>query len=185
MHKIHLNLSANALALLKDYACWVVKVWDEPKEGYNLRDHAIMALGLCGESSEVVETTLATNHGDANTLKRNITKELGDCLYYAVILAMAQGYEFHTAISSNEVCYELKDLPYFSGFIAEKYKKEIRKSTELNSVNIASSLEIYLNVLIFCCEQYTDGFIGVMHENQVKLNDRLSRNVLIGEGNDR
>lgn len=186
MNDLRLNLSPLVIDKLHDYAKWVVEVWDEPKEGYLLRDHAIMTLGLCGESSEVVETLeKATSSDPEDVLKKGLTKELGDCLYYAVMIAKAQNYGFLSSGEESSNSYELKDLPYYSGFIAEKYKKEIRKSPNIPIIDIKLQLEEYFKVLVFCCEQYTEGFLHVMQENEIKLNDRLRRNVLIGEGNDR
>mgnify|MGYP003349699262 CR=1 FL=1 len=186
MNKLSLNLSPLLIEKLQAYSQWVVDVWDEPKEGYLLRDHAIMTLGLCGESSEVVETVEKANQTDSkDALKKSLTKELGDCLYYTVMIAKSQGYGFSSHQESSSALYNLKDLPYYSGFIAEKYKKEIRKSPDIPNIDIKAQLEEYFNVLIWCCEQHTDGFLHVMQENEIKLNDRLRRNVLIGEGNDR
>lgn len=186
MNKLSLNLTQKQISQLQDYAHWVVKVWDEPKDGYLLRDHAIMALGLCGESSEVVETIDRQDPVYLSAeLKKDLSKELGDCLYYVIMIAMAHNYDFVTNEEQESKMYELNDLPYLSGFVAEKYKKEIRKSTTVSTIDLKAPLQKYLNCLIFCCEQYSDGFLYVLQENQNKLNDRLSRNVLIGDGNNR
>lgn len=87
---------------LNEYGKFVDKRWmGGPPEKLELRDHYIMTVGLAGEVGEVCEL-LKKHVRDGNPIDhKNLTKELGDVLYYLVRIATAYGIEPQSLLEAN------------------------------------------------------------------------------------
>lgn len=64
---------------LAEYAAWARSRWLKVPDFTNLKDISVMVMGLVGEAAEL---SLVSEHDTAN-----LALELGDCGYYAVLLA--------------------------------------------------------------------------------------------------
>jgi len=71
---------------LNEYKAWVVSAWtSKTKKEYTLRDDFIMTVGLGGETGEVLEV-LKKAERDGKLDKDDLTLELGDVLYYLMMI---------------------------------------------------------------------------------------------------
>lgn len=64
-------------------------------------DIARLALGLCGESGEVAEQVKKVLRGDGVILNEELTKELGDILWYIAVLASQFDIEMEDIAFTN------------------------------------------------------------------------------------
>ena len=87
---------------LNEYGAFVDERWmGGSPENLQLRDHYIMTVGLAGEVGEVCEV-LKKHVRDGNPIdKKNLTKELGDVLYYLTRIATAYGIEPQALMDAN------------------------------------------------------------------------------------
>jgi NTP pyrophosphatase (non-canonical NTP hydrolase) len=74
---------------IANFQDWVERGWtrkvDSPSD--EVRELAVMALGLCGEAGEVVEHIKKELRGDGPANQHEICKELGDVLHYLCRIA--------------------------------------------------------------------------------------------------
>lgn len=85
--------------LLQDYAEWTDDTWfsaDDP-------DRALMiaALGLAGETGEVIELVKKFARGDGPIDTNRLKLELGDVMYYAARLCRMTGIDFDSVFEAN------------------------------------------------------------------------------------
>jgi NTP pyrophosphatase (non-canonical NTP hydrolase) len=93
---------------ITEYQNWVVKMWSSRrpvgKNGlrkYTLKDNYIMTAGLAGEMGEVMEHLKKDVRDERPADKRELTKELGDVLYYLMAVADKNGIEAQDIIDTN------------------------------------------------------------------------------------
>jgi NTP pyrophosphatase (non-canonical NTP hydrolase) len=82
------------------YAQWTEMFWNETPAPIEIRDLAIMGLGLAGESGETVEHIKKhIRNGEVDVGKLKL--ELGDVLYYWARICRAYGVEPTDIMGSN------------------------------------------------------------------------------------
>lgn len=84
--------------ILDEYAAWARTMWLSDK--LEERDLTIMSLGLAGETGEVLEL-LKKRVRDGNLDMVNLKKELGDVIYYWVMLCNAFGLQPTEVMMTN------------------------------------------------------------------------------------
>lgn len=84
---------------IDDYAIWARSMW--MSSSIEERDITIMSLGLPGETGEVVELLKKRVRDGVLDLK-NLKKELGDVLYYWVMLCVTFGFKPSEVIEANQ-----------------------------------------------------------------------------------
>lgn len=89
---------------LKTFQKWCVSVWDSKrtkgKRAYTIRDLYIMSVGLPGEVGEVLEPMKKAVRDGKPIDKHEMTLELGDVLYYLLVIA-----DYH-GISADDLAKE-------------------------------------------------------------------------------
>ena len=89
---------------VKEYIEFNEKVWrgKEDARAGNDKDVAICALGLAGESGEVVEHFKKYFRDDKEYFgKKEVALELGDVFYYWIRLVQAAGFSFEEILEMN------------------------------------------------------------------------------------
>jgi NTP pyrophosphatase (non-canonical NTP hydrolase) len=103
------------VAFLESYQQWVYSMWNfhdweakKKKVFPSIKDDAIMALGLAGESGEVVDCMKKIIRGKRKFLGKDIKEiegelllELGDVLYYLTMIANRFNISLKDVIESN------------------------------------------------------------------------------------
>jgi len=88
---------------LDNFAEWCKAGWtrraDTPHD--HLRELSVMALGLAGESGEVIEHIKKEIRGDGPLDKQKLKLELGDVLHYACRIALEYGITMNDVMVSN------------------------------------------------------------------------------------
>ena len=108
------------------YQDWVRRMWNWQEPGEKLkrltqRDDRMMELGLGGETGEVLELIKKFVRSKANKIdKAHLTEELGDVLYYVMMIGSRYG------ISMNDIIFE--NVKKLEGRKAKHLKKRKRKS---------------------------------------------------------
>lgn len=167
-------------------------------------------MGLVGEIGEMIDK-ITRLHVPSN--KTEITKEIGDCLWYLVntiedvkmscsiidILEDVTDQRGSTTDSFTQLGTKLiapKDarsvfirLLVYSGRIAEIAKKTLRDTSGVIPTNKYSELRHSLGEILLClfdiCTQWNINMDDVAQINIDKLFDRRNRGVLSGSGDDR
>lgn len=80
---------------------WVRRGWTRNGEPDELRDLAVMALGLAGETGEVVEPIKKEIRGDGPVDRDALTLELGDVLHYLCRIASHYNIPMYQIIAMN------------------------------------------------------------------------------------
>ena len=163
-------------------------------------------LGLCGESGELIDKLTETG---VHHSKDEITKEMGDVLWYVVNDAADAGLSFLDVCSTltggqradnfTELGAQMKTsddrrvptikLPIYAGRVAEVAKKQIRDSggtlpAEKKQI-IADSLPEVLRCLFEIAAQWSINLDDVAQVNIDKLFSRKERGQLQGSGDNR
>jgi len=90
---------------LKDFQDFCVGMWTGSKNHeYELHDDYVMGLGLSGEAGEVQELlkkAVRDKKDITKVDKKELTKELGDVLYYMMIICDRHGIEPDDVIKTN------------------------------------------------------------------------------------
>ncbi len=93
---------------ITEYQRWAVKGWsnrrpvnDKGQRYYTMRDRFIMTAGLPGETGEVLEHLKKAVRDGKVIDKKELTLELGDVLYYLLIIADANGIPAQEVIDAN------------------------------------------------------------------------------------
>jgi NTP pyrophosphatase (non-canonical NTP hydrolase) len=85
---------------LNDYQKWTRKIWSGNKKKLTLHDDFVMCVGLAGETGEVLEI-LKKKVRDKKMDKGELVKELGDVLYYMMMICNRHGIQAEDVIKVN------------------------------------------------------------------------------------
>lgn len=90
---------------LQEYKAWCVGIWTgSKKKRYTLHDDYVMGLGLPGEVGEVLELLKKAQRDKKSVLKVNkkkLVKEIGDVLYYMMMICRRQDIDPQDVINTN------------------------------------------------------------------------------------
>lgn len=102
---------------IRAYQEWVRRIWDykdfsEPLRRLNQRDDLIMSLGLAGETGEVLEIIKKHFRSRGKKIDReHLKEELGDVLYYLMMIATRYKINAQEIIDCNYVkCEKRKSI---------------------------------------------------------------------------
>lgn len=168
----------------------------------NERDHHIITHGLPGETGEVMEVLQKRHDLDnkmsADEIRTNLIKELGDVFYYWCMIVYMYSYSGnHTGNlfadeleggvqkhSDHGTMYITLGFAASVGRITEIFKKEIRDG-EFDEQKLDKYLKEALEYWLALCDVFHVDPHEVLAVNRAKIEDRHSRNVIRGEGDDR
>ena len=88
------------------YQEWVVSMWNGKPSRFTLRDDYIMSVGLGGETGEVLELLKKNVRDGKDINKDDLTKELGDVLYYLFMIAHRNNISASNIIRTNIIKLE-------------------------------------------------------------------------------
>jgi len=100
----------NDISFTAAYQHWVLAAWNyyDSLSKLDIRDDFIMCTGLGGETGEVLEIVKKLERDSKKLtpdkirkMKENLRLELGDVLYYLVMIATRHGIALDTIIKSN------------------------------------------------------------------------------------
>jgi hypothetical protein len=181
---------------LQAYARWTASAWLRSPSLLTEADHAVMALGLAGETSEVLEEL------EESAIKTSVTaglsKELGDAVYYCARIAecfsvpiTAPDAVFITAsLDSERARSAYIRMAIHEGRVCEAIKKLIRDGVLPENqaafkaklqLGLTGYLQAWLEVLAAAGLTPQD----VLRENKLKIEGRIARGTQQGSGNDR
>jgi|SRR5882724_8994055 len=88
---------------IEDFATWVEAVWTRKvdSEKDELRELAVMTLGLAGECGEVIEPIKKEIRGDGPLDRVKLQLELGDVLHYLCRIASHYGLNMESIMIAN------------------------------------------------------------------------------------
>ena len=90
---------------LREYQQWCVGIWSSKKKRrYTLHDDYVMGLGLPGEVGEVLELLKKAKRDKGSVTKANkkkVTKEVGDVLYYMMVILHRHGIDPQEVMKVN------------------------------------------------------------------------------------
>lgn len=179
------------------YIAWAESRWVDAKLHAihpELARQVVMAMGLAGETGELVEVLedwLSTGIRD----EKNIKKEIGDAMYYWACLVQAFGFNggqmFADAAPTEATCpskmFAIRasmQLVSAQGKVLEATKKYIRDGA-LDNGRLEGGLMAFARAWrILCVTQGLD-WLDVLKCNQDKVEGLLARGTLRGSGNDR
>lgn len=164
-----------------------------------------LALGLCSEAAECVELIDKLRNAGPGRLAEEIGGEIGDVLWYCARMAVTFNFDFHVIVGEAKKRYDaqyssletlLRELTVDCGLIAGKIKKQLRDGHAWNGeqreearqyiaeklIHIITTV-VYLSDELFRtgCRRYGN-LERILDENRAKLESRLARNVLSGDG---
>lgn len=184
-------MDTDSKKVLSEYADWAESLWlSGPKEGWGLKDQAIMSLGLVGEAIEALE--VAVDHELRS--ESDAIKEMGDSLYYWSLMARDVGLEPASLFPQNiagpreRLDWELfrskaERMVIAAGQVSEAQKKRWRDET--SPEKLIEKMERFAESWVECCEALGISWQGALRVNQSKVNDRKARGALKGSGNHR
>ena len=183
---------------LNDYQCYAMSDMFHPIASLDFR---WTALGLCGETGEVVEKfkkILRDCNGEIRDEHRaSIKKELGDCLWYLTSVVHAYKLSLQDVYKPNlSIHFEDKyDLIFclfdMANTIALAVRKDYRviATVGVHDLHVSRSWKNRLAEYLYLLEQISlwmqTTLIEVATTNLDKLFDRHQRNVLGGSGDNR
>lgn len=145
------------------------------------------ALGLCGESSEVLRLkgTFDEDNPILDKACYHLERELGDVLWYAATTCKAIGYDFVSIVNDAVLCsdhpmftvnYSMTLISIDSGIISDVVKKITFHGHELNSDNICcigmKTSEIVTLIGYISTEILNKSILEIMDTNIEKLSAR-------------
>lgn len=89
---------------IDEYKDWCVTIWTGKKRKMGMRDDYIMGMGLPGEVGEVLELLKKSVRDKKDITKVNKTKlikELGDVMYYLMMMCHRHGLPPSAVIAAN------------------------------------------------------------------------------------
>lgn len=85
----------------EDFEAFALEMWNwGKKKRLTIKDDYIMATGLGGETGEVLEV-LKKAKRDKKFNKNDLANELGDVLYYVIIIAHRHGLTLNDLMTAN------------------------------------------------------------------------------------
>lgn len=177
---------------LAEYAAWARSRWLTVPDATDLKDVSVMVLGLVGEAAEL---SLVDEHDTAN-----LALELGDCSYYAVLLATTFNLDLAGCVQPyrlvepkpmrcNKPHAELTlKLLQTGGKICEVIKKAIRDGIADDSADTAMRktlqglLREYWNHLHEIAEPTNFSGLDALARNHEKVERRIAAGTLQGNG---
>lgn len=90
---------ADSLDLI-EYQRWVLDIWSTKKKKLTLSDDYVMGMGLGGETGEVLEI-LKKNVRDNKLDLNHLSEEIGDVLYYLVMICNRHGLSLGDVIEQS------------------------------------------------------------------------------------
>lgn len=195
-----MQLSAD---IFSQYAEWAFSSWFSPHECGDVvaldgRDFAIMGLGLCGETVEVL--CALDGAQDAPGPTPDLLKELGDVVFYAAVLAVARGIQLALPLHPTRApTWSISDsaarleqayaLVRPAGQLAELLKKYIRDGASPDEAaldrKLGAQLQGVLTAWLSLCYLCGATPEEVLLLNQAKVNSRRDRGVMRGSGDNR
>ena len=179
------------------YVAWAQSRWVDSKlHGIHpeLASQVVMAMGLAGETGEVVEALedwLLTGIRD----EQNVKKELGDAFYYWASLVHAfkldGGQMFLGATLTEATCPSkayavtaILQLASAQGKVLEATKKYIRDGA-MDKTRLEAGMLAFVRAWRVVCTTQGFDWLDVLKYNQEKVESLLARGTLRGSGNDR
>ncbi len=89
---------------ISEYQKWCVRIWAGEERELTLHDDFVMCTGLPGEVGEVLELLKKAVRDKKNILlvnRKELIKEMGDVLYYLMVVAHRQGIDPQEIIAAN------------------------------------------------------------------------------------
>lgn len=158
-------------------------------------------LGLVNEAGEVADAYKQILKAGQNSQSAlNLAKESGDCLWYLSQVVRELGLEIDVELSALTEKYAdsvndetslqiaILSLVFESGEVAGIYKKVLRGDKSLDDSNKAKILNRCNDVLwsLYLIVKWVGYDLNTIAEmNIAKLNDRLNRGVIKGDGDNR
>lgn len=152
-----------------------------------------VGLGLCDEAVELEDAADRAKSGLSVAIRAAIIAELGDVLWYCARIALHKELSL-AFVWSEAVSLELDVVPDMrlmarcitrqAGSLAGKIKKELRDGTDCTAA-VVERIGMILRAAEAMCTGLQTTLVDVMAYNQRKLEDRLSRNVIKGSGDNR
>ncbi len=176
---------------LERYADWTVSVWSSKNPAGPLQPRCltIMSLGLCGECGEVMEL-LDTPGIDPDMAL--LPKEMGDVIYYWARICKA--FDFSPSelwpqspiprATDPSLFRVVLRLTASCGKVAEALKKHVRDDS-LDRDKLEQGLRGVAENWLLLCRMYGLDVPAILEANRLKVEDRRSRGVLRGNGDNR
>lgn len=82
---------------IEEYADWVDEVWSVPLD----KELPVIALGLAGESGEVIDIIKKSMVKSEQPDRDHLKEEMGDAIYYWVKLANYYGFDIEDILDAN------------------------------------------------------------------------------------
>lgn len=89
---------------LTEYKAWCAGIWTGSKRRLSLHDDFVMCTGLPGEVGEVLELLKKAQRDKKSVLlvnRKKLVKEIGDVLYYMMMICRRQGIDPQDVIDTN------------------------------------------------------------------------------------
>lgn len=182
---------------IDEHADWSLSIWHpsglDPTLDPQVFDHAVMGMGLAGESLETLEAAMADGPLDAQLMLH----ELGDTLYYWCVScsraglvpssAWPRGLDFDSAplapLPRPDIDSSAIQLAIASGRCAEAFKKMVRDGAP--PARLAAALPAMAERWAALARACGFSPSQVALANRAKLAGRALRGTLRGDGNDR
>lgn len=180
---------------IQAYTDWTETRWSVAKLADikpSTASELVMALGLGGETGEVIEEILNVVDGDVDSNRQPLMKELGDSIYYWARLSATLGLDVGPTFINVKA---LENLPEWvsdaalgmvvsAAKVSEVAKKYVRDGV-LNHDKIKLALADYAKSWQQTCILLGFPVLEVLETNQAKIEGRVLRKTVRGSGNDR
>lgn len=153
-----------------------------------------LMLGLGDEAGEVLEATVSLLKGNSSHKRELLAAEVGDVLWYLaqVLLQLDRslGDAWHASLgleSQFEASFAgaAMEVSIVASKMQGRYKKHIRDDGVLDNSTLLALAARLLRALTALCQSCGTNLPLVAHANRLKLEDRLKRDVIKGEGDHR
>jgi NTP pyrophosphatase (non-canonical NTP hydrolase) len=176
---------------LEDYVAFTRTTAKYPQPSKTERQDAFtyLALGLSNEYGEYIQKRFGDDE-HAPSARAELISEIGDCFWYLFRIYDTLGIELPSKVDDDD--HNLSDLIPFivhSGIIQGVAKKVIRDNISIEDPIVRAKLQKSLNkcysALRRHCLRHQFSFWSVLEYNMKKLQGRLERNTLCGDGDNR
>ncbi len=185
---------------LENHIFWTRTMWTNAGE-LNERDHHIITHGFPGETGEVMEVLQRRYDRGVKPeeTRINLIKELGDVFYYwcmIVFMYNNRGLDNTGDFYADQLLggvkkHEDHGTMYITlgfaasvGRVTEIFKKEIRDGG-MDEDKLDKYMKEALEYWLALCDVFHIDPHEVLETNRIKIEDRHSRNVIRGEGDNR